>query len=135
MTIELKQKAAGAMAQDVRIRAHEFVADASVAEGSADAGPSPHDLYDAALGACKALTVLWYARKKGMAVTDVQTAVEHDDSGERAGTYRLATRLKIKGDITDAQLDELAAVAKKCPVHKLMTAVTTEITTEVERMP
>ena len=134
MTIELKQKASGAMAQDVTIRTHELVADASVAEGGVDAGPSPHDLYDAALGACKALTVLWYARKKGMAVTDVQTTVERDDSAERAGIYRLTTRLKIQGDITDAQLDELAAVAKKCPVHKLMTLVTTEITTEVERM-
>ena len=135
MTIELKQKTAGAMAQDVTIRTHELVADASVAEGSVDAGPTPHDLYDAALGACKALTVLWYARKKGMAVTDVQTSVERDDSAERAGSYRLTTRLKIQGNITDAQLDELAAVAKKCPVHKLMTVVTTEITTEVERMP
>ena len=134
MTIELKQKVAGAMAQDVRIRTHELVADASVAEGSVDAGPSPHDLYDAALGACKALTVLWYARQKGMAVTDVHTAVERDDSAERAGIYRLATRLTVQGDITDAQLDELAAVARKCPVHKLMTTVTTEITTEVERM-
>ena len=134
MTIELKQKAAGAMAQAVRIRTHDLVADASVAEGSVDAGPTPHDLYDAALGACKALTVLWYARKKGMAVTDVHTAVERDDSAERAGIYRLVTRLTIQGDITDAQLEELAAVAKKCPVHKLMTLVTTEITTEVERM-
>jgi len=34
-----------------------------------------------------------------------------------------------------AQLAELLAVAKKCPVHKLMTTVTTEITTEMERMP
>lgn len=123
------------MAQSVRIRAHELVADASVTEGSVDDGPTPHDLYDAALGACKALTVLWYARKKGIAVSDVKTVVERDDSGERAGVYRLVTRLQIAGNISDAQLDELAAVAKKCPVHKLMTVVTTEITTEVERMP
>ncbi len=134
MTVELKQKTAGSMAQAVRIRTHELVADASVAEGGVDAGPSPHDLYDAALGACKALTVLWYARKKGMAVTDVHTVVERDASSERAGVYRLATRLKIQGDLTDAQFNELAAVARKCPVHKLMTVVTTEITTEVERM-
>jgi putative redox protein len=135
MSIELKQRAAGAMAQSVHIRQHQLVADASVDEGSSDAGPNPHDLYDAALGACKALTVLWYARKKGMAVSDVQTVVERDGSAERAGTYRLTTRLQVQGDITDAQLLELEAVAKKCPVHKLMTAVTTEITTELKRMP
>ena len=47
---------------------------------------------------------------------------------------RLTARLKIHGTLTDAQLGELQAVAEKCPVHKLMTQVTTEITTEVERL-
>ena len=58
-----------------------------------------------------------------------------DGSGERAGVYKLAVRMKISGALTDVQLAELLAVAKKCPVHKLMATVTTEITTEVERMP
>lgn len=31
-------------------------------------------------------------------------------------------------------LAQLAAAADKCPVHKLMTSVTTEITTTVERV-
>ena len=35
----------------------------------------------------------------------------------------------------DAQLAELEAVAQKCPVHKLMTQVTTEISTTVQRLP
>jgi putative redox protein len=123
------------MAQTLRIRSHELLADGSVAEGGTDAGPSPHDLYDAALGACKALTVLWYARKKGIAVADIHTVIERDDSLERAGTYRLAATLQISGDLTDAQLQELGTVAGKCPVHKLMTQVTTEISTHVERLP
>jgi putative redox protein len=135
MTIALERKQSGALAQVVHIGSYQLIADASVAEGSAAEGPSPHDLYDAALGACKALTVLWYARKKGIAVDNIQTVVERDDSGERAGVYKLATRLKISGAFTDAQLIELDTVAKKCPVHKLMTTVTTEITTEVERAP
>lgn len=134
MSIELQRIPGAPMAQSVHIRAHEFVADGSVAEGGADAGPSPHDLYDAALGACKALTVLWYARKKGLPVEDVKTVVERDASAERTGTYRLTARLQIRGDLTDAQLAELQAVAHKCPVHKLMTTVATEIDTAVERL-
>ncbi|MBV8634583.1 MAG: OsmC family peroxiredoxin, partial [Burkholderiaceae bacterium] len=39
------------------------------------------------------------------------------------------------GDLSEAQLHELEAVAGRCPVHKLMTAVTTEISTKVERLP
>lgn len=135
MTIELRLDRTKKLAQTVRIRGHALVADVSEAEGGDDGGPSPHDLYDAALGACKALTVMWYARKKGIPVEDIQTLVERDDSGERAGVYRLAATLKIHGDLSDAQLQELQAVAQKCPVHKLMTQVTTEITTGVERLP
>ena len=134
MAVELRRVPGAPMAQTVRIPAHDLVADGSVEEGGTDSGPSPHDLYDAALGACKALTVLWYARRKGIPVTDVRTVIERDASAERAGTYHLAARMQISGDLSDAQLQELQAVAHKCPVHKLMTAVTTEITTTVERM-
>ena len=85
------------------------------------------------MGACKALTVLWYARRKGLPVEDVQTVVERDASAERTGVYRLATRLQVSGDLTDAQIAELETVAQKCPVHKLMTTATTEISTSLER--
>ena len=135
MTIELQRDLSAAMAQQLRIRSHSLTADVSEAEGGADTGPSPHDLYDAALGACKALTVMWYARKKGIPVDDIHTRIERDDSQERSGVYKLAARLQVKGDLSDAQLQELHAVAQKCPVHKLMTTVTTEITTELERLP
>lgn len=134
MTVELRRRRAEPMAHTLTIRDHALVVDGSVPEGGTDAGPSAHDLYDAALGACKSLTLLWYARRKGIPVEDVHTVIERDDTQERAGTYRLAARLQVSGALTDAQLKELETVVHKCPVHKLMTAVTTEITTAVERM-
>ena len=59
MAIELKREAGAAMAQALTIRQHALLADVSVEEGGADAGPSPHDFYDAALASCKALTVMY----------------------------------------------------------------------------
>lgn len=135
MNIKLRRLANQPFAQVVRIRAHDLIADASESAGGGDAGPSPHDLYDAALGACKAITVLSYARRKGIPVDEIETEVMRDDSQERAGTYRLETRLRIRGALTDAQLQELARVAEKCPVHKLMSTVVTEIGTDVQRLP
>ena len=85
------------------------------------------------IGACKALTVLWYARKKGIAVDDVRTEITSDRSQERAGVYKLQATLHISGSLSDAELAQLAAVAEKCPVHKLMTSVTTDIETVVTR--
>ena len=113
----------------VRVREHAFTVDASVPEGGDDAGPSPHDLYDAALASCKAVTVLWYAKRKGIPVDDIQVTIDRDASGERGGVYKLATVLHLTGELSDEQRQELLTVAGKCPVHKLMTAVTTEITT------
>jgi putative redox protein len=134
MSIEIKRRNLSSIAQTITIRGHELIADEDSSTLGEVAYPTPHDFYDSALGACKALTVLWYARKKGIPVDDVQTVVERDGSGERAGVYKLTARMKISGALTDAQLAELLAVAKKCPVHKLMTTVTTEIDTELERM-
>ncbi|MFZ4286580.1 OsmC family protein [Variovorax sp. HJSM1_2] len=127
-------QAASALAQSVKIDMHQLLADVSVAEGGNDAGPSPHDFYDTALASCKALTVMWYARKAGIPVDDIHTVVTRDSSKERDGIYRLSAKLQIKGELTDAQMQKLQAVAEKCPVHKLMTAVTTEIETQVERL-
>lgn len=133
MTITLQRKPGAPMAQQIQIRGHSLLADEPPSVGGEDEGPDPHDLYDAALGACKSLTVLWYARKKGFAVDDVQTQVVRDDSQERQGIYKLRTDVVITGALSDEELAQLTVVAGKCPIHKLMTSVTTEIETTVAR--
>ena len=76
---------------------------------------------------------MWFAKKKGIAVDDIRTEVTSDASQERAGVYRITSKLVISGTFSDAELAQLVVAAGKCPVHKLMTTVTTEITTLVER--
>jgi putative redox protein len=131
MAITVTRDRTGKMKHVVHVGAHSLVADESIANGGEDLGPSPHDLYDAALGACKALTVLWYANRKQIPVEDVAVTVTRDDSEERNGTYRLATTLAVTGALSDAQREELLKVAGRCPIHKLMTQVKTEISTEL----
>jgi putative redox protein len=135
MSIELQRNRDLPMGQTIRIGQHTLLADEAADVGGSDTGPNPHDLYDAALGACKAMTVLWYARRKGMVIDDLQVSVQRDASQERAGVYKLATHLRVSGQLSDVQLRELEAVAAKCPVHKLMTSVTTEVSTTLERLP
>lgn len=131
MTISIIRDKTGAMRHHVHIGNHVIAVDELPANGGEDSGPDPHDLYDAALGACKALTVLWYARRKGIPVEDIQVDVERDASQERAGAYRLDARLRLGGNLSAAQRQELLNVAGKCPVHKLMTVVKTEISTSL----
>ena len=131
MAITIVRDQSALMRHAVHVGPHTFAADANVPDGGEGLGPNPHDLYDAALGACEALTVLWYARRNGIPVEDIAVAVERDQSEERTGIYRLDTKLKLGGKLTDSQRRELLAVASKCPVYKLMTSVQTIIDTEL----
>jgi putative redox protein len=131
MPITVTRDTSQPMRHMVHVRAHQFAVDGSVDEGGADSGPGAHDLYDAALASCKALTLVWYARRKNIALHDVRVEVERDASEERHGVYKLNTILHLSGELTDAQRQELLTVAGKCPVHKLMTSVTTDITTSL----
>ena len=134
MSVTVRRKRDLKIGQAISFGAIELVADVAVAEGGDGAGPNPHDLYDAALGACKALTVMWYAARKQIPVEDISVRVDRDASHERAGNYALTTVIAIGGTLSDAQIEELRAVAEKCPIHKLMTAVTTTIRTDVQKM-
>lgn len=131
MHIQVRKEAGAPMRHIIHVRDHQIPTDLAVAEGGEDSGPDPHDLYDSALGACKALTVLWYARRKQLPLTDLEVTIDRDASEERHGTYRLSATLKLTGDLTEAQCNELLSVASKCPVHKLMTSVTTEVVTSL----
>lgn len=129
MTIRVVRDQQAPMRHEIHIGRNSLTTDLSVEEGGEGSGPSPHDLYDAALGACKALTVLWYAKRKDIPVEGIEVSVERDASQERAGIYRLSAALSLTGDLSAAQREELLRVAQKCPIHKLMTEVTTEIST------
>ena len=117
-------------AQIIRVRGHVFRADVGLALGSTDSAPGPHDLFDAALAACKTLTAVWYARRQGWPLERVEAVVESDDSEERKGRYTMNVRLAFFGPLTPEQRDRLYAAAGKCPVHKLMTEVEVVIETE-----
>jgi putative redox protein len=129
MAITIVRDQMALMRHEVRIGPYSFGADVGADEGGQGLGANPHDFYDAALGACEALTVLWYANRKGIPVDNIEIIVERDQSEEKSGTYRLDTKLKLGGNLTQEQRQELLSVASKCPVNKLMTSVQTVIRT------
>jgi putative redox protein len=68
MTLRVVRDQTAPMRHEIQVGRNRLATDASIEEGGEGSGPSPHDLYDAALGACKALTVLSYATRKGIPV-------------------------------------------------------------------
>jgi putative redox protein len=133
MTIRVVRDHLAPMRHEIHIGRHILSSDLSVEEGGGGSGPNPHDLYDAALGACTALTVLWYAKRRNIPVAGIEVSVERDATQERAGIYRLSTALTLTGDLSDTQREELLRAAQKCPVHKLMTEVETKISVTLSK--
>ena len=128
MSITVRRDGVTGTRHILKVRAHEIAVDTG---GEHDAGPTPHDLYDAALAACKALTVLVYAQHKGIPVEEIEVVVNRDDSQERQGLYKLDTALHVTGALSEEQKAALLRVAGKCPLHRLMTEVKTEIETRL----
>ncbi|MDE1166291.1 MAG: OsmC family protein [Pseudomonas sp.] len=131
MTITLNTLATDSFRHSLQIDDHELFTDLPTSLGGDDSAPSPHDYFDAALGACKALTLKLYAQKKGIPLTGVTVEVKHDASQEQKGKYLLNVKLTLKGVLTDEQRAELHRVADRCPVHKLMTTAEVSIDTQL----
>ena len=131
MTVTVNTESHEGFRHSIKIDDHEVFTDLPKAMGGESSAPSPHDYFDAALGACKALTLKLYAQKKDIPLTGVTVEIKHDAEQEQKGHYTLIVKLTLKGVLTDAQRQELRAVADKCPVHKLMTSAEIEIETHL----
>lgn len=107
---------------------HQLFTDLPAELGGEGSAPDPHDYFDAALGACKALTVRLYAKQHDIPLTGITVKVQHDGSQERAGQYGLSVELTLMGELSEEQRTLLHRIADRCPVHKLMTSA--EITIE-----
>jgi putative redox protein len=105
------------LAVDAEIGAHRFRLDEPIDLGGTDTGPEPPETLLAALGACEAITMKMYARRKGWPLGDVRVRLR---AATVAGVYVIRRRLEIDGDLDDAQRARLREIAGRCPVHRIL---------------
>ncbi|MGW8144106.1 MAG: OsmC family protein [Anaerolineales bacterium] len=125
----------------VRIKSgrHEFIADEPRDIGD-DAGPDPYSLLLSSLAACTIMTVQMYARRKNWPLERVELSLstkkvhakdcEDCESDPNAKVDIIERQIKFKGDLSGEQIDRLADIASKCPVHRTLTSETV-IRTEI----
>src|SRR4029450_10709649 len=77
--------------------------------------PSPRERFPAALAACVTVTLVQYGRTKGWELGDVRVAVDYD---HYSTPRQIDIALELDGDLTDAQLERLARVARACPLRR-----------------
>ena len=94
-----------------------FLADEPVEVGGLGSGPTPYDLLCAALGACTAMTVRMYARRKEWPLRRVRVCVGHARTKEEDPPDGFLREVALEGDLTDEQRSRLIEIAERCPVH------------------
>lgn len=119
-------------AQLITMPGRAAVVDEPADEGGNDLGPSPYELLTAALGACTAMTLQVYARRKGYPLHEVAVEVEHSRTHAEdckqcenpvAGLLEhVHRRIVLHGPLDEVQRADLLRVAQKCPVHKTLRA-------------
>ncbi|MDI1302134.1 MAG: OsmC family protein [bacterium] len=118
MSIRVHKAPVGKLAQTVEIDPHTLLVDMDEASGGDDLSPNPHDLLDAALGACTALTLKLYAGRKQWPLLNADVVITHE---EAPGHYRLQRVITLQGELTEEQRSRLLEIANKCPIHRVLT--------------
>ncbi|HXE89358.1 MAG TPA: OsmC family protein [Terriglobales bacterium] len=128
--------------QEIRIGPHRLVSDEPASAGGADRGPTPYDLLLAALGACTAMTVSLYARRKAWALESVRVRLRHlkihaadcEECETREGKIdRIERDVEFQGSLDPEQRARLLEIAEKCPVHRTLTSEISIKTREVQQ--
>jgi putative redox protein len=114
---------------DVETSAHTLVVDEPVALRGTNMGPTPYEYLLSALGSCTAMTLRYYADRKGW---PLEGALVHLRSGrsheldcekcakEKVGIVRIERRIELSGPLTDEQRERLLAIADRCPVKQTL---------------
>jgi len=117
--------------QNISVGDHVFQADEPHEHGGTDAGPDPHELLLASLGACASVTVQMYADRKqwpleavrvvlSYAEVPAENRVESETKMGMAGLVKI--EISFAGDLTEDQQRRLLEIAGRCPIHRMLSS-------------
>jgi putative redox protein len=109
---------------EIVVGGHEIESDEPVEAGGKNLGPGPHAILVAALGACTAQTVRWYAQRHDwpLDTVDVDIVYKRDHLEGHSGLLDIFDKsVRLTGaNLTAEQRARLLDVAGKCPIQRLM---------------
>lgn len=117
--------------QKITVGRHHLVTDEPVSAGGGDAGPDPYDYLLTSLGACTAMTVGLYARRKQFPLENIKVSLWHSrihtkdcqECETREGMVdRIDVEVEFTGALSAEQHGALMDIAAKCPVHRTLTS-------------
>jgi putative redox protein len=118
-------------AQEIVAGKHRLKADEPLSAGGTETGPTPYELLLAALGACTAMTVTMYAKRKNWPLDAIVVRLSHSkihaedcfDCHTEAGFIdRIDREIELSGSLSPDERLKLFEIAEKCPVHRTLTS-------------
>lgn len=106
---------------DIQARKHHLVADEPVSLEGEDKGMAPYELLLSSLGACTAMTVKMYARRKSLKLDSVKVHLSHQKKqfdGSTVAVDYIQKKIQLVGDLTSEETQKLYEIADKCPVNR-----------------
>jgi uncharacterized OsmC-like protein/alpha/beta superfamily hydrolase len=105
---------------EVRAGNIRFFADEPTDVGGLASGPNPYDLVSAALGACTAMTLRMYAKRKAWPLLPVRVDVVHSKNADATPADTFSRVIHIEGDLDETQKARLLDIAGHCPIHRTL---------------
>ncbi|NOX29968.1 MAG: OsmC family protein [Actinobacteria bacterium] len=109
---------------------HVWVADEPTELSGTDLGPNPYELLLGSVAACTAITISFYAKRKGIVLDSVSVEYSYDRihaddcadcEDDAAGMLdHVTSQVYIEGTFTDDQRKRIGDIAKRCPVHRTL---------------
>jgi putative redox protein len=110
---------------EITARGHKAVSDVPLSLGGSDSGMTPHEMFLGGIAGCIVDTLWMHAVLKKWDLQEISvtiTETQIDDPNAPGTKIPLLTeQIEVKGNLTAASVQRLAALAPKCPVHKLFT--------------
>lgn len=102
---------------EINVNGFKIVSDVSEKNGGSGLGPNPHDLLEAALAACTAITMQMYANRKGYPLKSSDVKIKITKEGAE---NEITIDITLHGDLTAEQRASLLAISEKCPIHHFL---------------
>lgn len=128
---EVTVKSVEGFKQEITAGSHRFFADEPVEQGGGGTGPDPYSLLLSALGACTAMTIRMYARRKEWPLESVEVRLINrrihakdclECTSKDGFITQIERHIRFAGPLTEEQVARLLEIARRCPVHKTLTS-------------